>query len=778
MAVKEGQLFISGEITSEPILGKETTTLTDIKHQLQGCANCSSLCIHIQSPGGSVYDGYKMFHTIKQFTLNADGTKKPTRCVIEGEAQSMATFIACIADKGKVEIANPSRYMIHNPQSGVKGDSTALKGGAQELEMIEQEMAQVYADRTGLPVDQIKTMMKNTTNMTAEEAVRLGFADHLSQHLRAVALGKPMKKQNKQDSLLKKIGTAIVKMATMEGPAALDLTLQDGTILSSDADSEDTINGSNVMLNGVVAPDGDYTTVDGMVLTVVGGIVTNVVDPADASALEQQIADLQTKLTQAKTKKPLPTPAPAPAKTPAPVPMPTQQAAPAPEVADQAIVQALGEVEALKKQVEELRKKPVGDQNKPDNGMNPERKPFAIGYGNTPQAAAVELSKQFIAQHMPHLEMSYKKRGMDYSWFKEYQNSGPVMTSILETNFNFTYPGILTEDLLYKPSIDTPAIADMFTIDTNIKFQKQYNLVAVLNQILKPYFGCGPTAGNSNGSRDRISNTTLVTKEFRMEESWCKDDFTTQLSGTYQNLAQAWLKTGEKSFDPAGTPIDSIITTTLQDALRRDVFGRLTMAAGNSSSVNFNQIDGLWDRLIDSSGAQINYCVVRAGSALGIGTPTAANAIAALEACYIQAPTILKQTMNKATFWVTGSIYDAYINQLIGQGNVSVSQFENTITGVQGNKTWDGGVTYKGIPVKPVRYWDSSLTDANNPLFATTRNLVLLTIKENHVAGIESTSDLNNINSWYENKDSKRYYRADMKFGYQYMHCDLQIIAF
>lgn len=771
MPVNEGQIFIEGEITPQ--------LYDDVRRQIAQNQNAESIVVHIASPGGSVYDGYKIYHALKN-------TGKKITSVIEGEAQSMATFISLAGST--VEIKDPSRYMIHNPSQGIKGDSEALKTGYEELMKIEDEMAKAYSEKTKLPIEQIKAMMKKTSIMSAQEARQYGFVDKVTNHLRAVAKGTPVMKHEKKVNVFNQISNLFKQVATAEA-TALDLQLQDGSVLTSDAQTEDTINGSNVTLAGAIAPDGDYTTVDGMVLTVAAGVVTNVVDPTDsADAIQKQIADLQAKLT-AKTKVP---PMPAP-KMPIPAPAKTAEA-PDKIAALQAQLDALKaekesvvaekaevteKVTALATQFEEFKKKTVGDDKAPDTGMVTEKKPFAIGgQFSSPSALGLQLSKHFIAQEFPWLEEHYKLRGLPTRFFHEFENSGPAMTSIVQTSFTWTYPGIFTSDLLYKPSIDTPAISDMFTIDQNIKFQKQYNLVQVLNQILKPYNGCGPTAGNSNNTRDNITSATVTTKEFRMEEAWCKDDFTQQLTGVYNNLAQEWLRTGEAQFDPAGTPIDTVIQNVLTDALRRDVFGRLTMAADQSSNANFNQFSGLWDRLIDSSGSQVNYCVIRGGSALGTGTISAANATAALEACYINAPAILKQNLAKATFWVTGSVYDAYINQLIGQGNVSQAQFENTYQGVMGNKTWDGGVPYKGIIVRPVRYWDSSLIDANNPFNATVRHLVLLTVKSNHVAGVENGNDLNKIYSWYENKDSKRYYRADMKLGYNYMHCDLQTIAY
>ncbi len=759
--MNDGHIFIDDEITP--------ATLNYVKQRIAESVNAPKLTVHIQSPGGSVYAGYNIYHALK-------ATGKPIECIVEGEAQSMATFIALAASPGQLKICNPSIWMIHMPSSGIQGTADDHESGASELRNIENDMVMAYAAKTGLPDAQIREMMRKTTTLNATQAGQMKFVDQvLGSYLTAAAMGRTKNKMKKDNIILNTVNSVLTTIARALGePTALDIPLQDGTVLTSSATGEDTIMGSTVTLNGTAAPDGDYNTIDGMTITVTGGVVTNVVDPTDAA-------------------KPAPYKPMPPAPTQQPVPAVPIQAVITPPItasADEitALKTKLAEMEAakaeaetklntqttalgeIKKEVAKMKAQPVGDQDEPSMGITPLKHPAGMSGVHDARMHNVKMSKQFILQNLGWLERYYPA-----GHFDDVKN-GPSMTSIIETNFNFTYPGILTTDLFYKPTLSSPALSDLFTIDQGISFQKRYNLIPGLSKVIKPYTGCG--AANSNGSRDLIGNTTLTTKEFRMQESWCKDDFTQQLTGIYNNLAQEWLKTGERSFDPAGTPIDGVIQEVLTDAMRRDLFIRATMAAGNSSSADFNQIDGLWDRLIDSSGAS-NYCVVKAsGTTLGNATPTAANATAALEAVYIQSNDLLKEQMDKATYWVTGSVYDAYVNQLIGTGNVSQAQYEALIKGTGGNTTWGGNLTYKGIPIKPVRLWDNSLADSNNPLFGTTKNLILLTVKPNHMLGVESSADLNKIESWYEMKDSKRYYRSDFKIGYQYLHCDLQTIAY
>jgi ATP-dependent Clp endopeptidase proteolytic subunit ClpP len=743
--MNEGHIYIDEVITPD--------TYAMVKKTLAAYHDRDKLVLHIASPGGSVYAGYNIYNALKL-------SGKPIKTIIEGEAQSMATFIALAGSE--IEICNPSVFMIHMPHSGVEGTAENFEQGASELRTIENDMIAAYAAKTKLPPDQIREMMRKTTTLNATQAKQLGFADKvLGTYAQAVALGQTQKKPMEKDNIL----TKIIKMAAdaIGGgtPSAMDLKLKDGSVLNIDSADGEFV-GKPATLNGAPAPDGTHDLEDGRKITVTGGIVTAITEAAKAAPVQPAPAPVA------------PTPAPAPVQTAEQKLAEAQAKLAIMEAEKQAIIaekqaveaakvaaetQAASTVQALgtiKKELEEKLKEEVGDQNPPSRGMTPHLSPSAQG----PSAKGIDQTMSFLNEHMGWLKQYYPE-----SHFEKYAK-GPNMVSILETSFNYTYPGILTTEIFYKPTLQAPALSDIFMIDQGIKDRKRYNLVTQLDKILRPYTGCERTF---NGNRQLITNTTVQTKEFQVSESWCKDDFTNYLSGQFNILAQEWLKTGNKSFDPSGTPINTVIDRLLADALQRDVARRVFFGAGNSSDADYNQIDGLWDRLIDSSGAS-NYCVVRAGSALGTGTLAAGAALTALEAVYANSATILKNAPGKK-FTVTRSIWDNYYNSLIGTGAVTEAAFENLQKGLT-------TLTYKGIPVIPVDVWDLFLSESDNPLFGTTRHLILLTVKDNHILGVEQGSDLNKIEGWYERKDRKFYYEADMKFGYNYLHCDLQTIAY
>lgn len=756
--MSDGHIWIDEVIVPE--------TYDYVKKQLAAQAGASKLILHIASPGGSVYDGYKIYHLLKN-------SGKPIEPIVEGEAQSMASFLAMI---GPSTISNPSRFMIHNPRSGVEGTSDQMIAGANELIKIENEMAQVYAEKTGLPIERIKEMMAKETVLSADEAVNLGFINKKvdGQFLKAVAIGKPVKKMEK--SFIKS-ALGVIAQALGQAPTALDLKTNDGKVLNVSS-PDGMLPGNAATVDGQPA-NGTYMLEDGRMIICENGYVMTVQEAAKAApAAPVQAA---------------PTPAPV---IPAAAPVTAEQklaiveeelkkikaekdaADAAKAIAEAEKLKTATALSTIKTQLEEKMKESVGDPNPPYKGISPVISPYAIGATDEWREKTVVFLNENFSWLKDRYPVGHWDKMID-SYSRKNGGRGPQAVSILETSFNYTYDGILTDQIYYKPAQNAPALADIFTIDQNIKALKQYNLVTQLNKVVKPYTGCARTF---NGNRQLITNTTVRTKEFQVSESWCKDDFTSYLTGAYNVLAQEWLKTGIDSFDPSGTPINQVIDKLLTEAIKRDIFRRVSFAAGNSSDDDYNQFDGLWDRLIDSSGAS-NYCVVRASAtngagAQGFGTGSLASnaAITALQSAYTNSNILLKEQIDvgNATFWVTRSVWDNYYDTLIANGavlQVTEQSFQNLQKGLT-------NIYYKGIPVRPVGLWDTFLAESDNPLTATTRHLVLLTIKENHILGVENSGDLNRLEGWYERKDRQFYYEADFKLGYNYLHCDLQTIVF
>ena len=132
-----------------------------------------TLEIEINSPGGSVFDGYTIYQEIKSLQdrgVVVNGT-------ITGLAASMASVIAMACDK--INIVPHGRMMIHDASNIVRGNAEQLRQSADLLDSISEDIATIYANRTGSPVDQMRDLMKKETWMNSQECVDGGFVDEI-----------------------------------------------------------------------------------------------------------------------------------------------------------------------------------------------------------------------------------------------------------------------------------------------------------------------------------------------------------------------------------------------------------------------------------------------------------------------------------------------------------------------------------------------------------------------------------------------------------------------
>lgn len=130
-----------------------------------------TLEIEINSPGGSVFDGFTIYQEIK--SLRDRGVV--VNATITGMAASMASVICMACDH--VSIVPHGRMMIHDASNSVAGNADYLRKSADLLDSISADLANIYAIKTGKPADEIRTMMKAETWMNASESVANGFAD-------------------------------------------------------------------------------------------------------------------------------------------------------------------------------------------------------------------------------------------------------------------------------------------------------------------------------------------------------------------------------------------------------------------------------------------------------------------------------------------------------------------------------------------------------------------------------------------------------------------------
>lgn len=267
--MNEGHIYIDGVIGENSHL--------QIKKQIEALGNVEKIILHIQSPGGSVYAGYNTYHVIKSAGV-------PVEAIIEGECQSIATFISLAADK--IIARNPSVYMIHNPYTMLEGDASAMESGASELRKIEEIMISAYKRKTNLSADSIKEMMAKETSMTAFEAQKMGFVDEVIDPLKAVAIGlNKFKMEDKLSAFGAKLNQIVKDV--FGSPNNLDVPMKDGKIGFIDAMPGEDFVGKLLTIDGTPAPAGEHELQDGTILVTDGnGMISEI---KKAMSLEQQL---------------------------------------------------------------------------------------------------------------------------------------------------------------------------------------------------------------------------------------------------------------------------------------------------------------------------------------------------------------------------------------------------------------------------------------------------------------------------------------------------------
>lgn len=150
--------------------------ISDLKAQVGPATK--SINLSINSPGGSVFDGWAIFNALK-------ATKLPINVTVMGIAASMASVIAMAGTT--IKMPENSMMMVHNAISGVYGDAEEMRAVAKVLDDIDASIVSTYMARTGKDEAAVRALMTADTYMTAAEALGHGFATEVIPTVEASA---------------------------------------------------------------------------------------------------------------------------------------------------------------------------------------------------------------------------------------------------------------------------------------------------------------------------------------------------------------------------------------------------------------------------------------------------------------------------------------------------------------------------------------------------------------------------------------------------------------
>lgn len=133
--------------------------------------NVAEIVVHLNSPGGDVFDGIAIMNALRDHPANV--TVK-----VDALAASIASIIAQAGNK--IIMGRNSMMMIHNASGFAMGESKDLRKMADLLEATTDNLADVYTERAGGKKKEWLAAMDAETWYSAEEAVAAGLADEVA----------------------------------------------------------------------------------------------------------------------------------------------------------------------------------------------------------------------------------------------------------------------------------------------------------------------------------------------------------------------------------------------------------------------------------------------------------------------------------------------------------------------------------------------------------------------------------------------------------------------
>lgn len=155
--------------------------------------------VYINSPGGDMFEGIAIYNRLREHS------QKVTTKVLGLAASAASVIYLAGADR---QVASSAFLMIHNCWTWLAGNRHYLRGVADDLQEFDAAMADLYAETSGQPVEDMAELMDDETFIRGKRAVELGLATGLLTASEVVEREDP---EAKQSSALKAMDMALAK---------------------------------------------------------------------------------------------------------------------------------------------------------------------------------------------------------------------------------------------------------------------------------------------------------------------------------------------------------------------------------------------------------------------------------------------------------------------------------------------------------------------------------------------------------------------------------------
>lgn len=126
--------------------------------------------VYINSPGGDMFEGLAIYNRLRAHS-------QPVTTKVLGLAASAASLIAMAGSERHVGAS--AFLMIHNCWTWLAANRHGLRSAADDMQEFDAAMADLYAEASGQPVEDMAEMMDDETFIRGKRAVELGLATAL-----------------------------------------------------------------------------------------------------------------------------------------------------------------------------------------------------------------------------------------------------------------------------------------------------------------------------------------------------------------------------------------------------------------------------------------------------------------------------------------------------------------------------------------------------------------------------------------------------------------------
>ncbi len=130
------------------------------------------ISLYINSPGGGVYSGLAIYDTMQYI-------KPDVQTICFGVAMSMGSLLLVGGAKGKRMSLPNARILIHQPSAGFEGQAADIEIHAREIISMRERIEGIYAEHTGLTVEQVHEDMERDRFFKPDQAQEYGLIDRV-----------------------------------------------------------------------------------------------------------------------------------------------------------------------------------------------------------------------------------------------------------------------------------------------------------------------------------------------------------------------------------------------------------------------------------------------------------------------------------------------------------------------------------------------------------------------------------------------------------------------